>query len=126
MSIQFLTLAQVKILHDAQIELFGGGFGVREEGLLLSAIEMPQQGFGDEYFHAFPFEMAAAYLFHIAKNHPFVDGNKRTAVSTALVFLEINSVSLTATDTELEQLAIAVATDQLDKTAIATFFATHS
>ena len=71
----FLTLAEVIAINSDQCRRYGGLAGVRDEGLLLSALAMPQAGFGDEYAHSDIFEMAAAYLFHIVKNHPFIDGN---------------------------------------------------
>jgi prophage maintenance system killer protein len=70
-------------------------------GLLDSAVAMPKAGFGGEYLHADVFEMAAAHVFHIAKNHPFVDGNKRTSAVAACMFLEMNSVTRPNTDINL-------------------------
>ena len=88
MSITFLTLDEVVHIHREQIELHGGSDGVRDIGLLESAIAMPAAGFGDEYLHKDIHEMAAAYLFHIVQNHPFIDGNGRTArmFTTLLLF----------------------------------------
>ncbi len=78
---KFLTLSEVLEFHDDLIASFGGSPGVRDLGLAESALSMPQAGMDDQFFHAFPFEMAAAYAYHIAQNHPFVDGNKRTALA---------------------------------------------
>ena len=75
----FLTLDEVIEIHRDMIERYGGSFGIRDEGLLESAVAMPQAGFGEQYPHSSVFEMAAAYLFHIVKNHPFVDGNNAPA-----------------------------------------------
>ena len=75
----FLSLEDVLILHAMQIERYGGATGIRDQGLLESAINMPQASFGGEYMHKGLYEMAAAYAFHIAENQPFIDGNKRTA-----------------------------------------------
>lgn len=83
---RFLTLQGALDFHQDSIENFGGASGLRDQGSLDSALAMPRQGFGGEYAHAFPFVMAAAYAFHIAKNHPFVDGNKRTALSARALF----------------------------------------
>ena len=121
--IYFLKLEEVIKLHDRQIELFGGSFGVRDQNLLKSAIQMPKQSFGDEFLHKFPFEMAGAYLFHISKNHAFVDGNKRTAIFCTEVFLEINGFEITANEKDLENLVLETATGKLDKKQIAEFFA---
>lgn len=76
------------LIHDEQIEVYGGIHGIRDKGLLESAVMMPQASFGGEYLHNGLFEMSAAYAFHIAENQPFLDGNKRTALVAALVFLE--------------------------------------
>jgi death on curing protein len=83
---------------------------------------MPQAGFGGQFLHADIFEMAAAYLFHIAKYHPFIDGNKRTAAISAFTFLDMNGVELTASDEDYERVVLAAATSKLGKEAIAEFF----
>ena len=90
----FLTLAEVLEIHNNQIELYGGTQGVRDLTLLQSAIAQPQASFGGEWLHADIFGMAAAYAYHICQNHPFLDGNKRTALASTLVFLEINKISI--------------------------------
>ncbi len=86
----FLTLAEVIEIHNNQVKLFGGQEGIRELHLLQSAIAQPEAIFGGQWLHAGLFEMAAAYTFHICRNHPFMDGKKRTALVAGLVFLEIN------------------------------------
>ena len=93
---RFLVLEEVLRIHAHQIEQYGGSFGVRDAGLLLSAVAAPQASFAGGFLHGTPFEMASAYLFHLARNHPFLDGNKRTALAAALVFLELNDVSIDA------------------------------
>lgn len=90
----FLTLAEVLEIHSNQIELYGGTHGVRDLHLLQSALAQPEASFGGAWLHEDIFEMAAAYAFHICQNHPFLDGNKRTALATALLFLDINGVIL--------------------------------
>ncbi len=87
---------------------------------------MPQAGSSTEYYHTDLFEMAAAYLFHIVKNHPFVDGNKRTGIAAALVFLEMNSVEIRATNEALVNMVLAVVGGSLQKSGIAEFFREHS
>ncbi|TVQ78442.1 MAG: type II toxin-antitoxin system death-on-curing family toxin [Bradymonadales bacterium] len=129
---RFLTLDEVKAIHRSQIEGFGGSVEIRDEGLLLSALAQPEAGFGECYLHESLEDMAGAYLFHIVKNHPFVDGNKRTGTAAALVFLELNHVELqaevldrvkrTTSSTLLEELVIRVASGNTDKTEIAKFF----
>ena len=86
----FLTLDELLTIHRDQIERYGGSEGIRDMDLLKSAIAMPAAGFGGCYVHADLCEMAAAYLFHIVRNHPFVDGNKRIGAALFLWFLEKN------------------------------------
>ena len=86
----FLTFAEIIEIHDYQIEHFGGGEGLRDIELLKSAIGMPSAIFGGEYLHPTILEMAAAYLYHLVENHPFVDGNKRVGAMAALIFLDLN------------------------------------
>ncbi|MBI4371913.1 MAG: type II toxin-antitoxin system death-on-curing family toxin [Elusimicrobia bacterium] len=112
---KFLTLPEILDFHDDLISEFGGSRGVRDLGLIESAVAMPQSGVGDEFFHAFPFEMAAAYAYHIAQNHPFVDGNKRTALTAALTFLEINGYPVMGGEETLEDATRKTASGQMDK-----------
>jgi len=121
----FLGLEEVLEIHHDQITRYGGTEGIRDLGLLQSALSMPQAGAGNQYFHADLFEMAAAYLFHIVRNHPFVDGNKRTGVTAALVFLEMNGIQIRASDEALVQTVLAVAEGKLQKGALAGFFRRH-
>ena len=95
---------------------------MRDEGLLLSALAMPQAGFGDMYAHADLFEMAAAYLFHLAKNHPFLDGNKRVGAVASRVFLALNGIVLDMPDDEAYDLVIATAEGRATKPEIAQAF----
>lgn len=88
--IEFLTLEDIFSMHAAVLARWGGGEGLRDQGMLESALAMPQQTFGDEYLHGDLFSMAAAYAFHIAESQPFLDGNKRTGVLAAVVFLDTN------------------------------------
>ena len=125
MDITFLTAEDVLDLHTDQIATFGGSPGVRDLGLLQSAVAMPRGGFGGTFAHEFPHEMAAAYLFHIAANHPFVDGNKRAGLAAALVFLEVNGYTLSADQTVVGDLVLDVAAGRVDKSAVAGFFKGH-
>ena len=125
MSIIFLTSDDVLDLHADQIAAFGGSAGSRDLGLLQSAVAMPQSGFGGQLAHEFPHEMAAAYLFHIAANHPFVDGNKRTGLAAALLFLEVNDHTLVADQTSVGDMVLAVASGAMDKQGVAEFFKAH-
>ena len=126
MSPLFLGLEEVLEIHHNQITRYGGTEGIRDLGLLQSALSMPQAGAGNQYFHADLFEMAAAYLFHIVRNHPFVDGNKRTGVTAALVFLEMNGIEIRASDEALVKTVLAVAEGKLQKGALAEFFRRHT
>ena len=89
---RFLSIENVLQAHDFSIERTGGSPGVRDLGLLQSALMMPQQQFSGYFLHEGFAGKAAAYLYHIAANHPFIDGNKRTATLAALAFLDINGV----------------------------------
>lgn len=115
----FLEPTDVIYIHTNQIEEYGGEAGIRDLNLLLSAISQPKQSFGDQYLHENLFSMAAAYLFHICKNHPFIDGNKRTALASALVFLEINGISIKHS-TKLYDLTIKTASENITKAEIET------
>ena len=118
----FLGVEDILTLHADQVELYGGEQGVRDLGLLESAAAQPRASFGGEFLHADIFEMAAAYHFHIVQNHPFLDGNKRTGLVTALVFLDLNNIEIEVPKGSLYDLTIAVATGQADKKEIAAFF----
>jgi len=121
----FLTLDEVLSLHEDQIRRYGGSGGVRDLGLLQSAIGNVMATFDGAFLHQSLFEMAAAYLFHICRNHPFVDGNKRTAVAAALIFLEMNGVEIDAGEKDFYDLAIGVAEGKVTKAAVAVFFEEH-
>ena len=118
MSPDFLTVDDVLMIHEDQIELFGGASGIRDHGLLESAIAQPQMSFGDTFAHRDLFEMAAAYLFHLTSNHPFIDGNKRIGLASALVFLEINGIEITQGTDLLYELTMSVARGSADKLEI--------
>ena len=118
---EFLRIDEVIDIHRDQIERYGGHDGLCDAHALLSAIAMPQSGAGREYFHRDLFEMAAAYLFHIVQNHPFVDGNKRTGLAAALVFLDLNGVEIEAGQDELAEFVLEIAQGKHDKAAIAEY-----
>ena len=123
--ILFLTIDDVLESYTFQIEAYGGDSGVRDSGLLESAVAQPQASFGGKYLHTFPFEMAAAYLYHLVMNHPFVDGNKRIGLESALIFLEINDSPIDATDEELVDLVLGTTAGKFSKHDIAAFFESH-
>ena len=118
----FLDMDRVMRLHRSLIKHYGGVDGTRDVNLLHSAISQPQGAFGGNYLHAFPYEMAAAYLFHIVQNHPFLDGNKRTGAATAIVFLAMNDIEVGDDEQALVDLTLSVATGTAGKDEIAEFF----
>ena len=122
---RFLNIDQTLALHDMQIHMFGGAGGVRDIGLLSSALGNAEATFGGQFLHQTLFEMAAAYLCGICLNHPFVDGNKRTAVHAALTFLDLNGIDVTATEDDFYDMVIGVAEGRVSKAAVAVFFETH-
>lgn len=111
----FLSLEEVLDLHADQLRLFGGADGIRDRGALEAAVAMPSASFGGSFLHGGVFEMAAAYAFHIAENQPFVDGNKRTALNAALVFLYLNGWNVVDPETALYDGMLGFATHSLDK-----------
>jgi len=115
----FLTLAEAIEIHADQITRYGGQTGVRDLGLLQSAIAQPKASFGGAWLHADRFEMAATYAYHICQNHPFFDGNKRAALAAALVFLELNGVSLSDPKSRLHRTMLQVAKGALTKSELA-------
>lgn len=120
---RFLTLEEVFVIHEESLIAYGGLDGVRDRNLLESAVMMPQSSFGGEYLHTDLFEMAAAYAFHIAENQPFLDGNKRTALASAMVFLELNGWEFgDEDDLTLYYAMIAVANREKDKQDLAQLF----
>ncbi len=121
----FLDLDRVLRLHQALIERYGGEPGVRDTGLLESAIAQPQAGFGGEYLHEDVYMMAADYMFHIVQNHPFYDGNKRTGSACAIVFLAVNDIEIENDEDGLVELTLSVATGRANKEQIAEWFRTR-
>lgn len=126
MESRFLDLPDVLMIHADQIARYGGSPEIRDAGLLASAVAVARAGFAGEPLHADHFEVAAAYLFHIVQNHPFVDGNKRTGLATALVFLDGCGVAVEASDDALVDLVLDVAQGRLGKHEIAEFLHAHS
>jgi death on curing protein len=124
--ITFLTLDNVIEIHQNQIFNYGGNSKLRDSGLLSSALAQPSSMFHGKYLHNNIFEMAAAYLFHIVKNHPFIDGNKRTGIVSALIFLSINKIEIETSNKELELMVIAVASGKMNKTEISKWFEKYS
>jgi death-on-curing protein len=124
-SVAFLPVEDVLEVHRRVIEEFGGDLGLRDRGLLESAIAMPRSMFGGQDLHVDIAEKAAAYFFHVCANHPFVDGNKRVAVAAAELFLLINRRELVVEDKHVEDLAMGTADGSMSKAQVVEFFRTH-
>jgi death on curing protein len=110
-----LTVQIVREIHREMLEAFGGADGVRDQGLLESAVAAPQATFGGESPFSDLVELAAAYLFYLCRNHPFLDGNKRTAMTAAIVFLRLNGVETAPDAPEWESLMLDVAASRIDR-----------
>jgi death-on-curing protein len=111
------TVEAVKAIHREVLQAHGGSAGIRDEGLLDSAVAAPQATMMGKPMFSEPVEVAAAYLFYLCRNHPFIDGNKRTALATCLVFLSENGLlSKEKLDTDVwEQLVLDVAASRIDR-----------
>ena len=121
----FLNLAEVVELHRQGVERFGGSAEVRDMNLLQAAIGMPSQQFAGEFLHPDLGAMAAAYLFHIVMNHPFVDGNKRAGALAARAFLLLNEVSFEPTEQAYGDLVLGIVRGETTKEAATKFFRDH-
>ncbi len=119
--IHFLSVENIIQIHDQTMEADGGLNGVRDYGLLESAMMMPQAQFGGQYLHDGVQAMAAAYLFHISQAHAFHDGNKRAAVLAALVFLDNNGYEITAANDDVAAVGLKVAAGQMGKDDVVTW-----
>ena len=115
----FLTLSEVVEIHKNQIDLYGGQLGVRDLSLVQSAIAQPQVSFGGERLHPTLLDMASAYAFHVCENHPFFDGNKRTALAACLVFLELNGISIRDRKEHLLEAMLKMAMGKMKKSEFA-------
>jgi death on curing protein len=122
MPLEFLELAEVLEIHHDQLERHGGRSGIRDKESLQSALAVPAATFGGEYLHIDLAEMASAYLFHIVRNHPFIDGNKRTGTVAALVFLLLNGYHLRASNDDVIATVTSVAAGTMSKEELVLFF----
>jgi death on curing protein len=114
----------VLAVHLRQLSEHGGGEGVRDSGLLDSALQRPQNKFAYEKTDVF--DLAAAYAFGLARNHPFVDGNKRTALVSSFLFLYANGFKVICTQEERVVRFLALAAGNLEETALAEWFGSNS
>ncbi len=110
-----LTVEIVREIHAEALAKFGGSDGVREMALLESAVAAPQASYGGQSVYADVTEIAAAYLFYLCRNHPFIDGNKRAALGACIVFLRLNGIEPKPDASEWEELTVAVAASVLDR-----------
>ena len=110
-----LDLDIVREIHTEVIENFGGSAGIRDIALLESAIAAPQAGFSGKSVYHDIIEIAAAYLYYLCRNHPFLDGNKRTALGACIVFLRLNNMQTARDSSAWEELTLAVAASVLDR-----------
>ena len=117
----FLSLSEVALIHQDQVRRYGGNTGIRDVNLLKSALGAPKATFDTEFLHSSIYEMAAAYMFHIVKNHPFIDGNKRVGAVAAAIFLELNGHEFVAPEDDFADMVLGVATGESDKPDIAIF-----
>ncbi len=115
----FLYKHAVLDIHDALIAEHGGDPAVLDAGLLDSALAQPMASFGGDYLHKDLFEMAAAYVFHLVNDHPFADGNKRTGLAAALVFLDVNGYEVADQGIELADMVLEMIVQKRDKAWVA-------
>lgn len=123
---KYLTTDQVLLIHSRSIKRFGGSEGIRDIGLIESAVARPQASFGGKDLYKNIFEKSAALLQSLLKNHAFIDGNKRTALSSAGIFLKINGFELINTHKEELEFAIEVDNENLTLKKISTWLKKNS
>ena len=119
--IKFLDKETLLAFHEDQVRMYGGKQGLRDEGLLESALAQPEASYGGDYVHKTIFVMAAAYGFHICKNHPFYDGNKRTALIAMYTFLFVNGYRLKADKKSLYAIVMDLASGKVEKEELAAY-----
>ena len=124
--VQYLTVARVLFIHDQMVKRFGGSFGMRDLGLVESAVARPQSSFGGQDLYEDIFDKAASLLQSLLKNHPFLDGNKRTALTSAGTFLKLNGWKLKNTHDEEVEFAVAVDNQHLPIEQISKWLKMHS
>jgi len=122
----YLTPEQALFMHYRLIEETGGSHGIRDIGLLQSAIARPMAAFGGDDLYPDIFTKAAALMHSLIKNHPFIDGNKRTAITSSSIFLLRNGFQITASNKELEQFTLETASTKIEIEKIARWFKKHS
>jgi death on curing protein len=121
-TVEYLSIGQVRALHAQQVRQYGGGTGLRDRGALESALARPAVTFGGEDLYPDMSDKAAALMHSLALNHPFVDGNKRVAAFAAIVFVESNGQEFLATPDELVATTLVVAEGKMAVEALAIWF----
>jgi len=124
--IRFLDKATLLLFHYDQMERYGGESGIRDESLLESALAQPQASFDGEYVHEDIFHMAAAYGYHLCRNHPFYDGNKRTALIAMYMFLYVNGYQIVADKKSLYAIILDLARGKVSKEDVRVYLKEHS
>src|SRR5438128_9025510 len=117
--VRFLSEALVMAFHDDQIRLYGGVYGIGDAARIDAALHMPQAQFDGQFLHTSIFHMASAYGFHLCQNHPFLDGNKRTAGMAMFTFLKLNGLEPHASEPDYYAVMMSVASGQMSKEQIA-------
>lgn len=112
---RYLTREQVLRIHARVLAAHGGSDGIRDLGMLDAALQMPESTFDGKLLHPDIPAAAAAYLFHLCQNHPFIDGNKRVATMAMYAFIKSNGYELTLDNDELADLVLALASGNLNK-----------
>jgi death-on-curing protein len=123
---KYLSAAQILLIHSLVIEETGGSHGVRDKHSVFSLEQLPAQSFGGKELYPSPHKKAAVYARSIIMNHPFVDGNKRTGMTSASIFLENNDYQIVAKQGDIEKFALKVVVEKLDIDAIASWFEKNS
>ena len=124
--VRFLTLTEILFIYEDQIRRYGGAYGVRDLSLLSSAAHVPQAAFEKKYLHKTIPEMAAAYAFHLCSNHALIDGNKRVALASALVFLDINGFDFNCSEDDIYRIMMDVAESKMNKAELTKIFTRYS
>ena len=122
--VRFLPTEIVLAIHDDQIRLYGGVYGVLDDAALDAALHMPQAQFNGQFLHFTIFHMAAAYGFQLCQNHPFLDGNKRTAGMAMFTFLQLNKLEPIATESDYYITMTSVADGNMSKEQLADWLRT--
>jgi death-on-curing protein len=126
MAIHFIPNDVVLIIHTDLLQRYGGEPGLRDLKLLDSALAQPRMTFGGKYTHKTLFDKAAAYGFHVCKNHPFVDGNKRVAFVLMDIFLQKNSREIVSSEEEAYRMMMDLASGKLTKARLSSWLKKHS